>query len=78
MLSDYVIDEQACLVSRGVLPLPILELINREPKAMTDVHIRLNHHAGVNHEIISFVVHTSRDGAMAGFAAAPWVIDLLK
>ena len=75
--TDDLIQEQAYLVSRGVRALALLNPVGLDAKEMEDAFIRLGQTVGG--DIIPFVLpRRNADCAMTGFAAAQWVIDLLK
>ena len=76
-MSDDLIQEQAYLVSRGVRCLALLGAIDLDENEITDQFIRLNQVSADS--AIPFVLpRRDMDCAMIGFAAAPWVIDLLE
>ena len=77
MLSDDLIQEQAYLVSRGVRPLALLESVRLEPAEMINTFVRLNQVA-VDPAIPFVLPRRDMNCAMTGFAAAPWVIELLQ
>ena len=75
--SNDLIQEQAYLVSRGVRPLALLSAIPLDESKMRDEFVRLNQLAG-QYAVIPFVLpRKDMKCAEAGFAAAPWVIELL-
>ena len=81
--SKELVEEQAYLVARGVRPMALLGRVEPEEHAMLAAFITMssmvNHSSGMPINPIPFVVPT-QDGSRAdvGFAAEPWVIDLLK
>ena len=74
---DDTIQEQAYLVSRGVRPLALLGSTKLDEADMVSQYVRLNQLA--TGSAIPFVLpRKDMDCAMAGFASAQWVIDLLE
>ena len=76
---DAVALEQASLISRGVRPMALLGSVDRDKKVMADTFIRLwTVAAKYQGNVLPFVVpRKGMNDAMTGFAAEPWVIDLL-
>lgn len=79
MKSDDYLCEQAYLISRGVRPLALLGAVSSDPTEMRDYFARLWKVTAKWGNVIPFVFpRKDMDCAMAGFAAAEWVIDLLR
>ena len=78
--SDLYLSEQAFLVSRGVRPLALVGSVSRDPKVMHECFMRLRESSAKwQGSVFPFIVpRKDSDCAMAGFAAAQWVIDLLR
>ena len=77
MESAEAVREQAYLVSRGVRPLALLNTCELDDAAMANRFVQLNQLAG-QYQVIPFVLpREDFPCAMTGFAAAPWVVDLL-
>ena len=75
--TDDLIKEQAYLVSRGVRPLALLTPVGLDSKEMEGAFVRLGQTVGG--DAIPFVLpRRDADCAMTGFAAAQWVIHLLR
>ena len=71
-------DEQAYLVSRGVRSLALLDSIERSDVTMRQAFDYLHEAASRWDNVIPFVLpRGDMECAMTGFAAEPWVIDLL-
>ena len=72
---DSLLQEHAYLVSLGVRALALVELGVPQDE-MGREHLRLQEHAATCPDIIPFVLPVG-EGAVSGFAAEPWVVDLL-
>ena len=69
--------EQAYLVSRGVRLLALLDTCDLDETVMANRFVWLNQLAG-KYTVIPFVLpREDCPCAMTGYAAAPWVVDLL-
>ena len=74
---DDTIQEQAWLIARGVRALALLGDVECDEKTMRKCFNKLGGIAGVS--AIPFVIQIpTANHAIAGYAAAEWVIDLLK
>lgn len=77
MESTESVQEQAYLVSRGVRPLALLDTCGLDETEMANRFIWLNQLAE-KYTVIPFVLpREDFPCAMTGYAAAPWVVDLL-
>ena len=77
MESAESVQEQAYLVSRGVRPLALLDTCDLDETVMATRFVWLNQLAG-KYTVIPFVLpREDFPCAMTGYAAAPWVVDLL-
>ena len=75
--SEDTIREQAWLIARGVRPLALLGDIELDETDMRECFVKLGGIAGTS--AIPFVVPIpTMKHAVVGYAAAEWVIDLLK
>ena len=75
--SDDTIREQAWLIARGVRPLALVGDIELGETNMQDCFAKLSGIAGTSAIPFVFPVPTMHH-AVVGYAAAEWVIDLLK
>ena len=76
--SDDLINEQERLISRGVRPLAWLGDMPLDESEMESCFYRLRYRPSPG-PAIPFVLPIRDDGvAVVGFAAEPWVIDVLK
>ena len=77
-LDESEVVETAYLISRGVRPLALLESVVRDDAVMQHAFDTLNQASARYENVIPFVLpRQDMDCAMTGFAAAPWVVDLL-
>ena len=77
-LAEPEVVETAYLISRGVRPLALLESVARDEAVMRHAFDTLNQVSARYESVIPFVLpRQDIDCAMTGFAAAPWVVDLL-
>ena len=74
--SDDCMFEAAWLVARGVRPMALLGTVSNDPKEMAKAHSRLGKQMADN--VIPFVLPRENTPlAHIGYAAEPWVIQLL-
>ena len=76
MESEDLINEQAWLIARGVRPLALLDTCNLDEKEMVNRFQWLNQKT-VDPAIAFVLPRKDFPCAMTGYAAAPWVIELL-
>lgn len=77
--SDDAVREHAYLVARGVRPMALVQTFTAEPLTCMRVATRLEA-VGVETglPVIPFVVENGDGSADCGYAAAGWVVDLLR
>jgi hypothetical protein len=76
---EDTIVEHALLIARGVRPMALLGSISTDPKEMRRVSMCLDGFAvNAGDDVISFVIDDGNGFAQCGFAAAPWIVGLLR
>ncbi len=73
--SESCVSESAYLVARGVRPMSIVGYVKADKQLMLQAASRLEI-VSIGEAVVPFVIRRNDGGAVCGFAAASWVVDL--